>query len=246
MNGLNGTDGIDGTDGEDAPGGLIVGILEPDDGETIHGVVIIRALIYGSLNYSVSVLRDGIEIGTSLPFVWNTTLESKGWYNITVRITDIKSLNSTSDEAIVYVDNSLAPGYTWTVYMSQTSAFSWIGISAIWHNVYGDVSSLFSIPIQVAPGEAVHLTFTCYVRGDADFYYAFFDNPDQPSEAQIGLFTRVTHTSEYDTFHFERIVDLSTGEHNIGILVRPVSGTGSVHFDNRLIIIQGLAGSVSY
>ncbi|MBA7701650.1 hypothetical protein ES703_110393 [subsurface metagenome] len=129
VEGPSGEDGLDGIDGEDAPGGLIIGILEPDDGETIQGVIIIRAIIYGTWNYSISVLRDGTEIGTSLPLVWDTTLESKGWYNITVKITDLESNNSTSDEAIVYVDNSLAPGYTWTVYMSQTSSFSWIGLS---------------------------------------------------------------------------------------------------------------------
>jgi len=245
--GDDGTDGVDGMDGEDAPGGLIIGILEPDHGETIQGVIIIRAIIYGTWNYSVSVLRDGTEIGTSLPLVWDTTLESKGWYNITVKITDIESNNSTSDEAIVYVDNSLAPGYNWTIYWSETSPFSWIGLTTTWHNVFEDTGS-FSVNIYVEPGESVHLTFTCYVYGipDTDFYYAFFDNPGQISESQIGLVTRVTHTSDYDTFHFERIVDLSTGSHNIGIQVRTVSGTGSIFFDNRLLIIQTLVGTIPF
>jgi len=53
--GNDGTDGVDGTDGQDAPIGLVVGILDPDQDDAVWGEIVIRALVYGSNNYSVSV-----------------------------------------------------------------------------------------------------------------------------------------------------------------------------------------------
>jgi len=106
LNGVDGLNGTDGVDGQDAPGGLIVGILDPDYGETVYGLVNIRALIYGSENYSISVLKNDTEIGTSLPLIWNTSTELDGWWNITIIITDIGSDNKTRDEVLVYVENN--------------------------------------------------------------------------------------------------------------------------------------------
>jgi hypothetical protein len=109
LDGLNGINGTDGLDGKDAPGGLVVGILDPDYGETVSGDVIIRALIYGSENYVLSVLRNGTEIGISLPMVWNTLTVSDGWWNITVVVTNVSTNNKSSDGVIVYVDNTPEP-----------------------------------------------------------------------------------------------------------------------------------------
>ncbi|MFX0052741.1 MAG: hypothetical protein ACFE8U_15795, partial [Candidatus Hermodarchaeota archaeon] len=57
--GLNGTDGLNGIDGGDAPGGIIVGIVDPDYGDTISGNITIRAIVFGSETYSVSILGNG-------------------------------------------------------------------------------------------------------------------------------------------------------------------------------------------
>jgi hypothetical protein len=103
--GQKGIDGLNGVDGQDAPGGITVGILDPDSGEIISGNVTIKAIIFGSENYTLSVLRNGTEIGTSLPMEWNTVTVADGWWNLTIVSTDIATNNSSSDQNLVYVKN---------------------------------------------------------------------------------------------------------------------------------------------
>lgn len=106
VEGIPGDDGQDGIDGDDAPGGIIVGILDPDEGETISGNVTIRAMIAGSEAYTVSILRNDTEIGTTLPMKWNTILAPDGWWNITVIVMDVPTQGQSSDHVLVYVDNN--------------------------------------------------------------------------------------------------------------------------------------------
>jgi parallel beta-helix repeat protein len=103
--GEDGLDGVDGVDGKDAPGGIVVGILDPDSHDIVSGVIEIRALIAGSNNFSVSVFSNSSEIGTQIPFSWDTTSVADGWWNITVEVIDIPSGNQTQDEVIIYVMN---------------------------------------------------------------------------------------------------------------------------------------------
>ena len=105
--GQDGMDGIDGTDGQDAPGEILAAILEPDNGEIVTGRKLIRILVSGSENYSISILRNGTEIGTSLQLVWDTSTISDGWWNITVIATDTQMSTVSSDVVIVCVKNSL-------------------------------------------------------------------------------------------------------------------------------------------
>jgi len=98
-------EGIQGPPGNDVPGGIQVGILDPDYGTEVLGKVTIRALILGSLNYSIAILRNGTQIGSSLPYEWDTSSINDGWWNITVIATDILTNNASSDEVIVYVKN---------------------------------------------------------------------------------------------------------------------------------------------
>lgn len=107
--GEDGQDGIDGTEGVDALGGLVIGILDPDYGEIMSGNVTIRALIYGSINYTISILRNGTEIGTSLPMMWNTNTITDGRWNITIIATDIGTNNQSQDEVMVYIRNVEEP-----------------------------------------------------------------------------------------------------------------------------------------
>jgi len=107
QDGVNGVDGVDGKDGADAPGSIVVGILDPDQNDLLSGIVEIKALIAGSDGYSISVLRNGTEIGTDIPVEWDTTLISDGWWNITVKATDTLSGNKTQDQVIVYVSNAV-------------------------------------------------------------------------------------------------------------------------------------------
>jgi hypothetical protein len=103
--GSQGLPGEDGTDGQDAPGGIIVGILDPDYGETLSGNVTIRAIIFGSEDYTLSILRNGTEIGTTLPMEWNSLTVDDGWWNITIVATDMATNDLNSDEVIVNVKN---------------------------------------------------------------------------------------------------------------------------------------------
>lgn len=103
--GVDGLDGINGTDGHDAPGGIAVGILDPDDGDLISGEIIIRAMISGSDNYNISVLRNGTVIGDLLPLIWNTQTVSNGWWNITIQAMDINNNNTCFDEILIYAYN---------------------------------------------------------------------------------------------------------------------------------------------
>lgn len=102
---VEGPQGLPGDDGQDAPGGLLVGILDPDDGEVVSGSVTIRTLIYGSESYTIQILRNGTEIGTSTPMIWDTTMINDGWWNITVVATDTLTNNQSQDEVMVYIQN---------------------------------------------------------------------------------------------------------------------------------------------
>jgi len=103
-------EGPQGPPGQDTPGEIQVGILDPDYGEEVLGKITIRALIAGSESYFISILRNGTQIGTSLPFEWDTSAISDGWWNITVIATDALTKNVSSDEVIVYVKN-MREGY---------------------------------------------------------------------------------------------------------------------------------------
>ncbi|UCC19405.1 MAG: hypothetical protein JSV62_15085 [Promethearchaeota archaeon] len=90
---------------------ITVGILDPDYGDTVSGVIMIRAIILHShLNweYTVSVLINGIEISSSVPCEWDSNTVDDGWYTITVQVTDTKG-NVRSDEVIIYVENNPSP-----------------------------------------------------------------------------------------------------------------------------------------
>ncbi len=121
LDGLDGTDGLNGTDGIDgidAPGGIVVGVLEPDQGEIVSGNVTIRALISGSDSYTVQVLINGWLNATYVPFQWNTLKVSDGLWNITVIATDVGSNNVSQNVVIVYVKN---PSDTNIYYCSSQS-----------------------------------------------------------------------------------------------------------------------------
>ena len=109
LDGVDGTDGIDGingTDGQDSLGGIVVVILDPDQGETISGNVIVRVLVACSENYTAIVLINGSLDATQVPFEWNTTEVADGWWNVTVIVTDVKTNNVSQDEVIIYVSNT--------------------------------------------------------------------------------------------------------------------------------------------
>ncbi|MFX1346917.1 MAG: collagen-like protein [Promethearchaeota archaeon] len=104
--GNDGLDGINGTNGEDAPGGFIVRILDPNHEEVVSGNITIKALIYGSNSYIISVFRNGTEIGTHVPLEWDTTTVADGWWNLSVKATDLSTNNQSQDELSIYIFNN--------------------------------------------------------------------------------------------------------------------------------------------
>ncbi|MFX1574270.1 MAG: hypothetical protein ACFFB0_16125 [Promethearchaeota archaeon] len=105
--GIDGTGGQDGQDGQDIVG-LQVGILDPDHYEIVSGLVKVRILLWNSSTCSVNVFINGTLNATSVPWVWNTTLVSDGWYNVSVKAIDTES-NIAQDEIMVYVLNNPGP-----------------------------------------------------------------------------------------------------------------------------------------
>jgi hypothetical protein len=126
--GIPGEDGLDGTDGVDAPGSVVVGILDPDQDGIVAGLITIRALIAGSDNYTVSVMRNGSQIGTALPLPWNTLGVSDGDYNITVKVTDVPSGNKSQDQVVCTVLNNPVENH---VYYCPTQLAISTALSAI-------------------------------------------------------------------------------------------------------------------
>jgi len=152
---VEGPQGLPGEDGEDAPGGIIIGIMDPDEGETISGNIVIRAMIAGSEDYTISILRNGTEIGTALPMTWNTTLVADGWWNITVIAKEISTNIQNSDSVFVYVDNT--PNFwvsqTYGVVVDNDLGFNdWSG--------YFDINET-EITFDISEGESIHIEFSC-------------------------------------------------------------------------------------
>lgn len=196
--------------GKDAPGGILVGIIDPDQSEVITGEVIIRALIYGSEQYSISVLRNGTEIGTTLPMLWNTALENDGWYNITIIATDLASNDVSQDEVIVFVDSTPFTGQVIQVISNSTTVVDTVD--------YTTPHTYLSLTINTSKNSSIYISCSTNLRvmgGTATAYVRLWlDNSIQASvialyvsEASLNLHLPVTITGFYE--------DLSEGEHTI-------------------------------
>lgn len=172
--GEDGQDGIDGTDGQDAPGGLIVGILDPDQGDVVWGEIVIRALVYGSNNYSVYVKVNQTVIGTQLPTFWNTSLEVEGWYNLTVIIMDNETKLTASDIVWILVESPVSPGVQETHTLTRSSEVICVDSSTGWESVFTLWGAAAGIFVDVEEGEILHLSFTGWFREPAHpQYYSF-------------------------------------------------------------------------
>lgn len=104
---VEGPQGPPGDDGQDIVG-LQVGILDPDHLEIVSGVVEVRILLWNSSECSINVFINGSINATSVPWAWNTSKVSDGWWNVSVRVMDTES-NVARDEVMVYVLNNPDP-----------------------------------------------------------------------------------------------------------------------------------------
>lgn len=196
--GLPGQEGQDGIDGEDAPGGLLVKIIDPDNEDMVFGNITIRAIIYGSENYAISVLLNGTEIGTTVPMDWDTSLEFDNWYNITIIVTDIETGNASSDNVVVYVLNTprIIPrvtAYRGISYQTIPSGWSVVDFNVELYDTTNSFNSPdFTIPedgfyfitsaVQfrsLTPGEWIGITID--INGSGYFFmYDYADGTHQP------------------------------------------------------------------
>ena len=178
LDGLDGTNGLNGTDGQDAAGGLVVGILDPDQGDVVWGEIIIRALVYGSNNYSISVKANLTEIGAILPTFWNTSSEVEGWYNLTVIIMDNETNLTASDTVWILVESPVSPGVQETYTLTRSGENLCSDWYYGWVSVF-DMTGLFAdMWVDVEEGEVLHLSFTGWFREPvaAQYYsFCFFD-----------------------------------------------------------------------
>lgn len=155
---------IEGPPGQDAPGGLMIGVLDPDDGEIVSGDVSIRIIVYGSEDYTLSILRNGTEIGASENLVWDSTSVNDGWWNLTFILTDLESSNSSREEIHIFVDNS--PNY-WYV---PTVVYSNVITGDSWTNTHYNITftscreanyfMLFEAHVKVNPGARFESRFS--------------------------------------------------------------------------------------
>jgi len=160
VEGPPGGDGQDGTDGQDAPIGLVVGILDPDQDDAVWGEIVIRALVYGSNNYSVSVKANQTEIGTQLPTFWNTSLEVEGWYNLTVLIMDNETKETASDTVWILIDSPVSSGVKDTYTLTRTGEQFYDGWYSGWQSVFDLHGGLSGIWVDVEEGDVLYLSFT--------------------------------------------------------------------------------------
>ena len=207
---VDGPQGLPGEDGTDAPGEIVIGILDPDQGEVISGEVTIRALIAGSEQYTVSVLRNGTEIGTTLPMLWNTTLENDGWYNITIVATDVVSDNVNQDEVIVFVDSTPFTGQVIQVISTSTSLYD--------GGDYGSPHTYLSLTINTSKNSSIYISCstTMSVMGGSGIAHIrlWLDNSTEVSvlglfqgDPTLNLHLPITITGFYE--------GLSEGDHTI-------------------------------
>jgi len=144
-------------------------------------------------------------------------LETEGWYNVTVFITDNETQSSSSDEVLVLVDRTLESGVQRTYYINTNSYDEYIsGFSSGWTCVFDPFGiNPFIFPILVESGEIVHLTFEGYFSGGASQSYDFaFHEVIASTLVKQGLLNEYILGSSFTTVHMERIfVGLSPGVH---------------------------------
>lgn len=221
--GLPGEDGTDGEDGQDAPGGLVVGILDPDQEDTVWGEIEIRALVYGSNNYSVSVKVNQTEIGAQLPTFWNTSLEVEGWYNLTVLITDNETKETASDTVWVLVKSPRTLGIKDTFTIARTGEYIFTDSASGWQSVITMDAGLANMWVDLEIGDTLYMSFTGEFQEPVwpgDYLFCFFD---YSTFSPIGDPINVYLDSSYIEISFQRDVfsfaSQNPGNHRLDVCI---------------------------
>ncbi|MFX1535635.1 MAG: hypothetical protein ACFFDI_15535 [Promethearchaeota archaeon] len=221
-----GETGHDGVDGQNATGEFIVRILDPDDKETVSGIVTIKTLIYGSENYTITILLNGTEIGNSSSTVWNTNSISDGWWNLTVVANDVIFGNSSQDQVLVFVEND--PPY-WYV---TSETYSHSVTNASWED------SEFVLYFESHRTADYYIRFEAHVRCDglgSRFESRFACNYTDYSTGCASWSTDVVSFS--DSYVWK---DVSAGSLVIVVQVTSGSMTNTGYYDAPSLYVQRL------
>jgi len=226
-------EGPQGLPGEDAPGGIVVGILNPNNGELVWGNILIKALVYGSENFTVSILlNDTILISNTLPTIWNSSAVSESWWNITVLITDNDTNVSSSDYILVKVDRKAYSALRSTWYNEY---FSYLEVEPTF--TYIPIYPLI-INFEVEQGESVYFSYNGQlgVPEHAVVRFRFFiDNQTLSSPSvQVGTATYEEAFFAVSLQHFSET--FSPGNHNVTIVV--YSGYQNCIVDDNTLLVQ--------
>ncbi|MFX1237642.1 MAG: hypothetical protein ACFFAS_10735 [Promethearchaeota archaeon] len=205
-------------DGDDLPEkrNPIVGILDPDESQAVSGIVLVRAMIWCDLNYAVQVLLNDSLKATHLPYSWNTTTFSDGWWNLSVVVID-SSGSVGMDCVLVKVDNAPVPGVkrTWYLYDDDCDTFLGIGDEpnnkANWQNVFEDYD--LYLEIQVNEGENIHLSFQATIMGSHMVLFCFVDGLDNFYDPQVEVSFYPTPGSRRNLHITTVIQGLAPGSH---------------------------------
>ena len=209
--------------------GVEVGILDPDQDDTVSGIVEIRAMIWSSSAYTVQVLINGSLNATAVPFKWNTTKLDDGPWKITVIVTNAE-LNVSQDEIVVNVLNNPTPETVpkASAYLTSTQLVT--------------VTSFVKVELNAEsydPENRFDLTTHEYITPESGYYLVigsvgYFDFPDQekfyvsisvnglskitsithsanpPDDLIIGIVTGVLYLSSGDTVGLYTLVNTAT------------------------------------
>ncbi len=177
--GLQGFQGDQGVPGEQGPAGMVgfvVGIIDPNNGSTVSGIVSVRAMLWNSTPCTFKVLVNGHENATEVPWQWNTSAPQfgDGWWNLTVQ-----AINSSGyvaqDQVLVQVLNhpEQDPVYYCSSQAEITAALADIGAGAGTVIITQNLSLTASIAINgggsyLIEGVAPGVTVDC--GGDRDAF----------------------------------------------------------------------------
>ncbi len=204
-----------------AAGDPVVGILDPDHGEMYSGNVTIRAMVWAASAYTVSVLRNGTEIGTTVPLEWNTTTFTNGWYNITIVATDASS-KIGKDEVWILINNTPQSGVIKTWYTYYNEGFTSSSTSFV--NITGMNNTIF---IEGKNNVSLYLSFSCpgYVDAITRFRFTLDGINQDPPIHQISP----GGTPHWMTVFFQQLIyNVTPGQHLIQVQTYKYGASGSI------------------
>jgi hypothetical protein len=193
----------------------LVGILDPDFEEIISGNVTVRAMIWAAAGYTVEILINGSVNATTLPWTWNTTKLSDGWWNLTIRVTGINA-NVGQDEILVFVGNQEKLTGSQTLSWSQSTGSS------------SYVDTGLSIDVTFYETRSIYCEFTAHSKVSAAGRFLSFQFQVNGSNSWGHVYNYNLVSIPISVSHL--YVDFEPGSYQITVQVKVSAPTG--YYDN--------------